>query len=207
MGASRLTANALGTAPVVLVALLAGWAFWDFLGIPETALTRGFVALLIVGMGALVLGLRFEWPSIRRAGLAFLAVSYLGAHISVLPLDPAAALGFVTLLLVVLELRILAERFGPVFSADLDEEDRARLEDALSHALLRLVAASAIAYLGSYLTADLALSGALPLRSTATALFLSLGLIAVVLLLAYWPAIESRMRFAAETERVIQTPK
>lgn len=192
---------------MVLVTLLSAWAFWDLLGIPETVVARAFIALLLVGLGSLVLGLRFEVAGIRRTGIALITASYLGAHLFVLSLDPAAALAFVTLVLVTVELRILAERFAPIFAADLDTEDRDRLQEALAHSLLRIVVASAIAFLGSYLTADLALSGTLPLRSIATALLLSMGLIAVVLLLAFWPAVERRIGRTREADRPIQTPK
>lgn len=207
MVAPRLTATLLGAAPVALVALLTGWAFWDFLGIPETAPARAFIALLLVGLGALALGLRFEWAAVRRTGFALVAASYFGAHLFVLPLDPAAALAFATLVLAAVEVRILAERFAPIFASDLEAEDRDRLQEALAHALVRIVAASAIAFLGSFLTADLALSGTLPLRSIATALLLSMALIAVVLLLAFWPMVEWRMGRRAEAGPLIQTPK
>ncbi len=202
-----MSAALLTAAPVVLVTILAAWAFWDFLGIPETILARSFIALLLVGLGALAIGFRFASGALRRLGFALVVVSYVGAHLFVLPLDPAAALAFVTLVLVAVEVRILAERFAPIFAAELDLEDRDRLQEALAHALMRIVVASAIAFLGSYLTADLALSGALPLRTIPTALLLSMGLILVVLLLAFWTSVERRMGGNAGARTPIQTPK
>ena len=207
MVASRLSAVLLESAPVVLVAGLAAWAFWDFLGIPGDLETRVFVVLLLAGLASLVLGLRFGYATARRAGLALVAVSYIGAHVVALPLDPAAALAFLTLVLVVLELRILAERFAPILAADLDPDLRGRVDAALAHSVIRIAAASAVAFLGSTLTADLALSGTLPLHSIATALLLAFALIVVVLLLASWPLIERRLARTEELEAPIQTPK
>ncbi len=202
-----MTAAALETAPVALVAGLAAWAFWDFLGIPVDVLTRGFVAVLLVGLAALLLGLRFAVAALRRLGLLLVAVSYLGAHLFALPLDSAAALGFLTLVLVAVELRILAERFAPVFRADLGAEVRDRVRQAFARSVLRIAAAAAIGFMGSTLTADLALSGALPLRSIASALFLSMALIAVVLLLAFWPSVDRRLARARSPVETIQTAK
>lgn len=202
-----MTANFLAAAPVSVVAALCAWAFWDFLGIPDTLPAEGFVVVLLVGLGALVAGLRFERPPVRRAGLGLVALSYLGAHVFFLPLDPGAALAFVTFVLVAVELRIVADRFARILLADLSPPDRDRLVEALGHSFLRIIAASAIAYLGSYLTADLALSGTLAVRSIATALLLSMALIVVVLLIALWPLIERTRLRATAGERPIQTAK
>lgn len=207
MVASRLTATVLDATPVAIVVALSAWAFWDFLGIPVTTLSRAFIALLLIGLAGLVFGLRFGSAAIRRSGLAAVAVSYLGAHVSVLLFDPAAALGFVTLVLVALEMRILAERFAPVYRRDLDEEARDRVDAALARSIIRIAGAAAIGFLGATLTADLGLSGTVPLRTIPTALFLSMGLVAVVLLLAFWPLLEASWRQSSPTEGAIQTPK
>ncbi len=207
MVSARVTASLLEAAPVALVAGLSAWAFWDFLGIPGSTFTRLFIAVLLAGLAALVLGLRFEAASLRRAGLALVALSYLGAHVLVLPLDPAEALAFVTLVLLALEIRILAERFAPILRADLTSGDRSRATEALARSVLRVGTATALAYFGSYLTADLALSGTLPLRTTATALVLSMALIAVVFLLAFWPLVDRRLRLPPDRIPRIQTPK
>ena len=207
MVASRLTASVLDATPVGLVVVLSAWAFWDFLGIPGTSVSRAFIALLLLGLAGLVFGLRFGSAAIRRAGLAAVAVSYLGAHVSLLPLDPAAALGFLTLVLVALELRILAERFAPVYRLDLNDEARDRVDEALARSIVRIAGAAAIGFLGATLTADLGLSGTLPLRTIPTALFLSMAFVAVVLLLAFWPLLETSARQSAAGEEAIQTPK
>jgi hypothetical protein len=207
LGKARLTPTLLEAAPIALVAALSAWAFWDFLGIPKSVIAELFTGILLLGLAALVLGLRFRVASFRRAGLVLVTLSYLAAHLFVLPLDPAAALGFLTLVLVAVEIRIVAERFAPVLRADLDEDAREHVHDALSRSLLRVAAASALGFLGSTLTADLALSGSLPLRTIATALVLSLALIAVVLLLAFWPFVEARLGAPGSPEAPIQTPK
>lgn len=192
---------------MAVVAGLAAWAFSDFLGIPVDALTRGFVIVLLAGLATLLLGLRFAVAVLRRLGLLLVALSYLGAHLFVLPLDPAAALGFLTLVLVAVELRILAERFVPVFRTNLGADIQDRVQQALARCVLRIAGAAAVAFMGSTLTADLALSGALPVRSIASALFLSMSLIAVVLLLAFWPSVERRLARTSLPGAVIQTPK
>ncbi len=197
----------LEAAPVGLVAALSAWAFWDFLAIPQTLVAQLFAAVLLAGLAALILGLRFRVVPVRRAGLALVALSYLAAHTIALPLDPAPALGFLTVTLVAVELRILAERFAPVLRADLDAETRGRVEEALARCVIRIAAAAGLGFLGSTLTADLALSGSLPTRSIATALALSLAVIAVVLLLAFWPSIERRAASAVSPETAIQTAK
>lgn len=202
-----MTASLLEAAPVALVAVLSAWAFWDFLGIPRTLVEEGFALVLLMGLAGLVLGYRFRIGPFRRGGLALVGLSYLGAHLFALPLDPAPAIGFLTLVIVVAELRILGDRFGPVLRAGLDEETRPLVHEALARCVLRLGAASALGFLGATLTADVALSGSLPLRSIATALALSLALIAVVLLLAFWPAIEAYLETSHPPETLIQTPK
>ncbi len=202
-----MTAGLLEAAPVALVAVLAAWAFWDFLSIPRTLVEEGFAFVLLAGLAGLVLGYRFRIGPFRRGGLALVGLSYLGAHLFALPLDPAPAIGFLTLVIGVAELRILADRFGPVLRASLDEETRPLVHEAVARCVLRLGAASALGFLGATLTADVALSGSLPLRSIATALALSLALIAVVLLLAFWPAIEAYLETPHPPETLIQTPK
>lgn len=207
MVSAHVTAAALEAAPVALVAFLSAWAFWDFFGIPATTIARLFIGALLIGFAAILLGLRYAMPAVRRAGLVLVVLCYMGGHITLLPLDPAAALGFLTLALVAVELRLLAERFAPVFRTPLDPESRERVEEALSRSVLRVVAASAMGFFGATLTADLALSGAVPLRSIATALFLSLALVAVILLLAFWPLVERRLAMRSPPEPPIQTPK
>ncbi len=207
MDSSRVTAGVLEVAPVVLVAVLSAWAFWDFLAIPRTLIEEGFAAVLLAGLAGLLLGLRFRVPPVRRGGLVLVALSYLGAHLFALPLDPAPALALVTLVIDVVELRILAERFVPVFRTGLDDDSRALVNGALGRCILRVGAASALGFLGGALTADVALSGTLPLRTIPTALVLSLALIAVVLLLAFWPAVEASLRARPPSETLIQMPK
>ncbi len=207
MDSSRLTAGVLEAAPAALVVGLSAWAFWDFLAIPHTLFEEGVAAVLLVGLAALLLGFRFRIGPLRRGGLVLVGLSYLGAHVFALPLDPAPALAFLTLVIDVAELRIIADRFGPVLRTNLGEDTRPMVNAALGRCILRLGAASALGFLGGALTADVALSGSLPLRTIPTALALSLALIAVVLLLAFWPSIEASLGARSSPEPLIQTPK
>lgn len=207
MDTSRLTASLLEASPVLLAAVLAVWSLWDFLAIPHTAIGEAFATALLLGLAGLLMGFRLRIGPLRRVGLVLVTLSYLGAHAFVLPLDPAPAIGFLTLAILVVELRILADRFAPILRTGLDGETRPLVHEAFARCLVRLTAASALGFLGATLTADVALSGSLPLRSIATALVLSLALIGVVLLLAFWPTIEARARGPRFPEPPIQTPK
>lgn len=207
MVSSRMIARGLEAAPIAVVAALAAWSLWDFLGIPNAGHLQALTAVLLLGLGGLVLGVRFDFPAIRRGGLVLVAVSYLGAHLFLLPLDPAAAVGFLTLVFVAVELRVLAERFAPVFRVELGAKERGRSEEALARMVLRIAAAAAIGFFGATLTADLSLSGTVPVRTIPTALLLSMGFIAVILLLAFWPILEQRRPAPRARAPRIQTPK
>ena len=207
MASTRLTVVLLRSLPLFAVAGLSAWALLDFLTIPRSNLLQAFIVSLLAGLAALALGIRFGLPPLRRSGLVLIVASYFGAHLFVLPVDPAAALAFLTLALVAVELRILADRFGPIYATALRLDDRRRVTEALERSALRVVAVAGVAFLGSYLAADLALAGTLPTRSIASALLLSMALIGVVSLLALWPLMERRMGWAASKERPIQTPK
>ncbi len=197
----------LWSLPVAGVALLAGWAFVDFLGMPPTELAQEFGVLLLAGLAAVALSARLPFRFLRRVGLVVIVASYFGAHLFVLPMDPAAALLYLTLALLAVELRILAERFAPVYARALEAEDRRRVSEALRRSALRLAGVSGVAFLGSDLAADLAFAGTLPARSITTALLLAAALIAVVLLLALWPVLERRLAWSAPETPSIQTPK
>ena len=207
MASARVTVLLLWSLPLAAVGALSAWAFLDFLAIPRSNLLQGFVVALLAGLAAIALGLRFEAPALRRGGFVLVVASYFGAHVFVLPMDPAAALLYLTLALVAVELRILADRFAPIYAERLEPEGRRRVSEALQRSALRIAAVSGVAFLGSYLAADLAFAGTLPVRSITTALLLSAALIGVVLLLALWPILERRRLWAAPEEPRIQTPK
>ncbi len=207
MASARMIATGLWAAPLAAVVILAAWALYDFLGIPSQALAGQFILPLLAALIVLALGLRLSKVLLRRIGLLLLIGSYFVAHAFLLPPDPASLLGFMTLALVAIELRLLAARFAPLYMARLGEEDRARLDDALGRSILRIGIVSAAAFLVSFLAADLALAGTLPLTSIPTALVLSGALIAVVLLLALWPAQARRAGLQPPVRPPIQTPK
>ena len=207
MASARLTVLLLWSLPAAAVVVLAGWAFLDFLGMPRTELAAEFGLALLAGLAAIALGTRFPFRLLRRIGVVLVVASYFGAHIFVLPLDPVAALLYLTLALAAVELRILAERFAPVYAQTLEPEDRRRVSEALRRSALRLAVVSGVAFLGSDLAADLAFAGTLPTRSITTALLLASALIAVVLLLALWPILERRLAWSPPEGPGIQTPK
>lgn len=207
MASARVTVFLLWSLPLVAVAGLAAWAFLDVLAVPKSGLVQSLVVVLLAGLAAIAVGLRFRSPVLGRFGLVLVVGTYFGAHVFVLPMDPAAALLYLTLALVAVELRILANRFAPIYAENLEPEDRRRLTEALQRSALRIVAVAGVAFLGSYLAADLALAGTLPARTIATALLLSAALIAVILMLALWPVFERRRTWAAREEPPIQTPK
>jgi hypothetical protein len=101
-------------------------------------------------------------------------------------------LGFLTLALFAVELRIVADRFVPLYAGLLEGEDRERVGTALLRSLIRVVAVSGVAFLASSLAADLALAGTLPVTTIPTALVLAAALIGVILILALWPVLERR---------------
>lgn len=207
MASARVTVLLLWALPLAAVAGLAAWALLDLLAIPKIGLVQSLVVLLLAGLAAIAVGLRFRLPVLGRLGLVLVVLTYFGTHVFVLPMDPAAALLYLTLALVAVELRILANRFAPIFAEKLEPEDRHRVTEALQRSALRIIAAGGVAYLGSYLAADLAFAGTLPARTIPTALLLSAALVAVVLLLALWPILERRRAWSVAEEYPIQTPK
>lgn len=207
MASARMTVLLLWCLPVAVVALLAAWAFLDFLGMPRTELAQEFTVLLLAGLAALAVGLRFPVRFLRRLGLVLVVASYFGAHVFVLPMESAAALLYLTLALSAVELRILGERFAPIYAGTLGTEDRRRVADALRRSALRLAVVAGVAFLGSDLAADLAFAGTLPATTITTALLLAAALIGIVMLLALWPIVERRLAGSAPGTVRIQTPK
>ena len=135
------------------------------------------------------LGVRFRIPTLRRGGLALTLASYFAAHLLALPMDPTFALAFLVLGFVGVELRLVAERFAALYTANLSAEDRARIGEALRRSLTRIGEVCVLALLVSYLVADLALAGTIPTTTIPAALILSAALVGVVVLLALWPVV------------------
>lgn len=192
MAQARLIPAILWTLPVVAVLGLYAWAFVDVASLGFTVSGSIVLVVLLLGFAATVLGLRFAYPPARRFGLVLVVLMFLGVHLTALPLDAAGSLAFLTLALLAAEFRILADRFVPLYTPRLEGADRDRVEAALVHSVLRVALVCGVAFLGSVLTADLALAGTLPATSIPTALVLAAALIAVILLLALWPLLERR---------------
>jgi hypothetical protein len=197
VASARVTVLLLWSLPVAAVALLAAWALLDFLLIPRTETAQELGVVLLGGLASIALGLRFGVRSLRQLGFVLVVASYFGAHVLVLPMDPVAALLYLTLALLALELRLLAERFAPIYAGRL----------ALRRSALRLAAVAGVAFLGSDLAADLAFAGTVPATTITTALLLAAALIGIVVLLALWPILERRLAWGAPEPPRIQTPK
>jgi hypothetical protein len=192
MAKTRVMAAVLWALPVLAILILFTWAFADLLRIPPATIVEVTGGVLLSAFAVNVLGFRFGRAYLRRVGLGLLVLIYFGAHLIFLPLDATAALGFLTLALFAVELRIVADRFVPLYAGLLEGEDRERVGTALLRSLIRVVAVSGVAFLASSLAADLALAGTLPVTTIPTALVLAAALIGVILILALWPVLERR---------------
>src|SRR5207247_372225 len=131
----------------------------------------------------------------RCRGLLALGTTYVVSHAFVLGLQVLAALVFVSLLIAQVELRILAERFAPLFLTTITSAQQRQIQLALLRALVRLTIASILAVVIPLLAADLASAGVVPVTTIPTALLLSAALVAVVLILALLPSLESKVEW------------
>jgi hypothetical protein len=193
MAASRLISPALRWTPFAALALLETWAAWDLLAVPDrrwiTALALPFLAnlaLLLLSRGS-----HRQWA--RWSGLLALGATYVVSHAFVLGIQVLPALVFVSLLIAQVELRILSERFAPLFLTTITAAQQRQIELALARALVRLTIASILAVVIPLLAADLATAGVVPVTTIPTALLLSAALVAVVLILALLPSLESKI--------------
>src|SRR5207247_9758621 len=96
-------------------------------------------ALLSVVVVAVTLSVVLDWRGIRAIGLISIGGAYVGAHALVLGVQLVPALVFLSLLISQVELRILAERFAPLYEAGLGPDERTRIRSALGRAILRLL--------------------------------------------------------------------
>jgi hypothetical protein len=127
-------------------------------------------------------------------GLILLGTTYVAAHEFVLGVQLLPGLVVVALSISYAEVRILAERFAPLFLAPITSAQRRQFGRALLRALARLVAVLIVAVIVPLFAADLAVAGVLPLTTIPTALLLSAGLVAVVVLIALLPTLDSKVR-------------
>ena len=135
MASTQLIPSALRAAPVVTLAFLVGWAVLDVSAIGDGRWAPGLLAVLGIGAAAVVLSVVFRWRGIRPVGLVAIGASYIGAHAFVLGVQLVSALVFLSFLISQAELRILAERFAPLFEAALPPGERSRIHSALGRAV------------------------------------------------------------------------
>ncbi|HWM52359.1 MAG TPA: hypothetical protein VNP71_04270 [Thermoplasmata archaeon] len=192
MASTQLIPPALRAAPVVTLALLVGWAVLDVSAIGDGRWAAALIAILGIGAAAVILSVVLRWQGIRPIGLIAIGAAYVGAHAFVLGVQLVPALVFLSVLISQAELRILAERFAPLFETGLRPEERSRMRGALGRAVLRLIIAAVLSVVVPILAADLAVAGIVPATTIPTAIALAGALVAVVALLALMPALSRR---------------
>src|SRR5256712_724760 len=192
MASPRLIPVALRAAPVVTLTVLLGWAIWDVSAIGDGRWIAALFAILGIGTAALVVSFVFHWRGIRAIGLIAIGAGYVGAHALVLGVQLVPALVFLSVLISQVELRILAERFAPLYEAGLRPDERTRIHSALGRAILRLVIAGVLSVVVPIIAADLAVAGVVPATTIPTAIALAGALVAVVALLALVPSLSLR---------------
>ena len=192
MASTHLIPSALRAAPVATLAFLVGWAILDVSTIGDARWTAGLSAVLGIGAAAVILSVVLRWRGIRPVGLIAIGAAYVGAHAFVLGVQLVPALVFLSVLISQVELRILAERFAPLYEAGLRPEERRRIDGALGRAVLRLSIAAALSVVVPILAANLAVAGIVPATTIPTAIGLAGALVAVVALLALMPSLSRK---------------
>jgi hypothetical protein len=182
--------NLLEAVPLGLLGLLEVWVVIDLVSVPDprwgAALGILWVTNVVFLAGSTIL--RRRWA--RWIGLVALGSTYIAMHAFVLGVQLIPALGFVCLLIVQVELRILAERFSPLFASTITVPERHKIGGALARALLRLAIASILSVVVPLLAANLSAAGFVPVTTVPSAFLLSAALVAIVVLLALLPSIE-----------------
>jgi hypothetical protein len=193
MALPRMT-DAFPSVPLVLLAILEAWLLADLLAMGDPPRVVSAIVLWLAGLALFALSTAFHWRWARQLGLVALGGTYVGIHAAVLGVQLAPALVFVAVLIAQVELRILAERFTPLFLPSIPFAERKRMGDSLVRAVLRVSIACVLSIVVPLLVAEVASTGLVPLTSIATAFLLSAALIAVVVLLALLPALGGRAR-------------
>ncbi len=193
MAASRVISIALKAAPLATLALLVVWSIVDMLSIPDPRRAFPLVGVVAVGVALLFFGARFRSRSTRTLGLICIGADYLIAHAFVLGVDLVPALVFLSVLIVHVELRVLAERFAPLYEVNPGPDAQRRIRAALGRAVLRLSVAAVLSVVVPILAADLAVAGVVPVTTIPTAIALAAALVAVVMFLALLPVLERKV--------------
>src|SRR5256885_14211524 len=192
MAGTELIPPALRAAPVVTLALLVGWAVLDVSAIGDGRWAAALLAILGIGAAAVILSVVWRWRRIRPIGLLAIGATYVGAHAFVLGVQLVPALVFLSVLISQVELRILAERFAPLYETALRAEERSRIHGALGRATLRLTIAAILSLVVPIIAADLAVAGVVPATTIPTAIALAGALVAVVGPLEQMPSLRPR---------------
>ncbi len=179
-------------APSALLGLLEAGVAWDLVFIFDRAWIGGLAFAFGVNLVLLAVGHVLHWRWARWLGLVLLGTTYVVAHVFVLGVQLLPALAVVALLMGYVEVRILSERFAPLFLASITPAHRGQFGRALLRAWTRLAAALIVAVVVPLFAADLAVAGVIPLTTIPTALLLSAGLVAVVVLIALLPTLDAK---------------
>lgn len=189
MAARRVT-NLLEAVSLVLLGVLEAWVVIDLVSVGDSRWGAALGILWVTNVVFLGMSAIFRTRWARWIGLVALGSAYIGMHAFVLGVQLIPALGFVSLLIVQVELRILAERFAPLFASTITDPERHKIGGALTRALLRLAIASILSVVVPLLAADLSAAGLVPVTTVPSAFLLSAALVAVVVLLALLPTLE-----------------
>lgn len=191
MAAPRVT-SPLQAVPLGLLVVLEVWVAIDLLGVGDRRWAVGLGLVWIASILLFALSAVFRWRLARWVGLVGFGSTYVVMHALVLGVQLIPALAFISLLIAQVELRILAERFAPLFAATISRAERRKIGSALTRAVLRLAIALVLSIVVPLLTANLSAAGLVPVTTIPTAFLLSAALVAVVVLLALLPAMEQR---------------
>ncbi len=192
MASTHVIPTALRAAPGVTLALLVGWATFDLASIGDSRWSAALFVVLAIGAAAVLFSVVLRWRGIRALGLSAIGASYVGAHALVLGVQLVPALVFLSVLISQVELRILSERFAPLYEAGLRPDERSRIDGALGRAILRLIIAAVLSVVVPIIAADLAVAGIVPATTIPTAIALAGALVTVVALLALMPSLSRR---------------
>lgn len=190
--ATRRVTNVLEVVPLVILGALEGWVLIDLVSVGDSRWRTALGFLWVVNVALLAMSAIFRWRWARWMGLVALGSTYVAMHALVLGVQSIPALGFVSLLIVQVELRILAERFAPLFASTITDRERHKIGGALTRAVLRLGIASILSIVVSLLAANLSAAGFVPATTVPSAFLLAAALVAVVVLLALLPSLEQR---------------
>lgn len=201
MAPPRVT-NSLEVVPPALLAALEIWVLTDVLSVTDPGWRVGLGVLWAGNVALVVISMFFRKRWARWIGLVALGSTYVTSHALVLGVDLLSALAFVCLLIAQVELRILAERFAPLFAATMGAAERSKVARTFGRALVRLGIVLVFAIVVPLVAVDLSVSLFLPATTVPSAFLLAAALVAVVVLLALFPSIEPRApEFVPRAER------